>query len=66
MVKLGSGRNLVRPLCLLYPLECLDNSSETLATEQKNITNDTVEVRKSTRRAADIARGKIQKCLDEV
>ena len=22
VVKLGSGRNLVRPLCLLYPLEC--------------------------------------------
>ena len=66
VVKLGSGRNLVRPLCLLYPLECSDNSSETLSTEQNDITNDTVEVRKSKRRAADIARGKIRKCLDEV
>ena len=66
VVKLGSGRNLVRPLCLLYPLECSDNSSETLSTEQNDITNDTVEVRKSKRRTADIARGKIRKCLDEV
>ena len=65
VVKLGSGRNIVHPLCLLYPLECSDHSSETLSTEQNDITNDTVEVRKSRRRAADIARGKIRKCLDE-
>ena len=47
-------------LCvLLHILECSDHSSETLFTEQNDITIDTVEVRKSTRRAADIARGKI-------
>ena len=65
VIKLGSGRNIVRPLFLLYPLECSDHSSETLSSEQNDITNDTVGVRKSTRRAADIARGKIRKCLDE-
>ena len=65
VVKLGSGRNIIRPLCLLYPLVCSDHSSETLSNEQNDITNDTVECRKSTRRAADIARGLIWKCLDE-
>lgn len=64
MVKLGSGRNIIRPLCLLLPLECSDDSSETLSSEQNDVTNATDEIR-STRRAADIARVKIRKCLDE-
>ena len=46
VIKLGSGQNIVRPLCLLYPLECSDHGSETLSSEQNGITNDTVEVRK--------------------
>ena len=44
VVKLGSGRSIVRTQCLLYPSECSDHSSETLSTEQNDITNDTVEV----------------------
>ena len=31
VVNLGSGRNIVRPLCLLYPLECSGHSLETLS-----------------------------------
>ena len=45
VMKLGSGQNLVCSLCLLYPLECLDNSLDILSSEQKNINNDTIEVR---------------------
>ena len=62
VMKLGFGQNLVCSLCLLYPLECLDNSLDTFSSEQNNITN---EVCKSVRKAADISKGKILKCLDE-
>ena len=65
VIKLVSGQYLICSLCLLYPLECLDNSSDILSSEQKNINNDTIEVRKSSRKAADISKGKILKYLDE-
>ena len=40
VVQLGSGRNLVRPLCLLYPLECSDNSSDSITSEHNDAMRD--------------------------
>ena len=65
VVQLGSGRNVVRPLCLLYPLECSDYSSDSIASEHNDALRDDVKTRRPMRKAADIARRKIRQLVGE-
>lgn len=66
-VQTPAGRILGRPLCLLYPIETTVKSVDELDNDRgREVTTSQDIIHKTVRKAASVARERIQKCLKDV